>query len=176
METLRVAELADIPALQALITRSGLGLSAPFYTPEQAAAVTHHVFGVDSQLIEDRTYLVIENGGLPLACGGWSRRRTLYGGDQTKHGSDPMLDPLLEPARIRAFFVEPGCERRGLATRLLTACVQAARDAGFRAMELAATLPGEPLYQARGFHVTKRMALDLPGGVQVPLALMRREL
>ena len=94
---LRPAQPADIPALQELIERSGRGLSAPFYTPEQAEAVTRHVFGVDSQLIADQTYFVIEEDGAFVACGGWSRRRTLFGGDQTKSGEDPLLDPASEP-------------------------------------------------------------------------------
>lgn len=176
MESLRVALPEDVPALQALIVRSGLGLSAPFYTPAQAEAVTRHVFGVDSQLIEDGTYLMITLDGRPVACGGWSRRRTLYGGDQHKSGPDPLLDPATEPARIRAFFVEPGFERRGLGSRLLEACNAAAAAAGFRSIELAGTLPGEPLYRARGFTVVERMSLQLPGPIEVPLVRMRRAL
>jgi len=176
METLRVALPSDVPVLQALIVRSGLGLSAPFYSAEQAAAVTRHVFGVDSQLIADATYLMIELDGRAVACGGWSRRRTLYGGDQHKEGPDPLLDPDREPARIRAFFVEPGFERRGLGSRLLAACTAAARAAGFRSIELGGTLPGEPLYRAHGFEVVERMSLHLPGAIEVPLVRMRREL
>lgn len=176
METLRVALPSDVPVLQALIVRSGLGLSTPFYTPAQAEAVTRHVFGVDSQLIADGTYLMIELDGRAVACGGWSRRRTLYGGDQHKAGPDPLLDPVAEPARIRAFFVEPGFERRGLGSRLLAACTDAARAAGFRSIELGGTLPGEPLYRARGFHVVERMSLHLPGDIEVPLVRMRRDL
>lgn len=174
--TIRPATAADVPALEALITRSGLGLSEPFYTREQAEAVTRHVFGVDTQLVEDGTYFVIESDGRPVACGGWSRRRTLYGADRTKSGPDPLLDPTGEPARIRAFFVDPTMARRGLGRRLLEVCAAAAREAGFTALELASTLPGEPLYRACGFEAIQRFALDLPDGVSIPLVHMRLEL
>jgi N-acetylglutamate synthase-like GNAT family acetyltransferase len=176
MGGLRRAKPEDIAALQDLIARSGRELSARFYTPEQAEALTVHVFGVDSQLIADGTYFVIEEDGRLVACGGWSKRRTLFGGDQTKSGADPLLDPAAEPARIRAFFVEPALARRGLGRRLLEECFAQARSAGFRELELVSTLPGEPLYAAFGFAVTSRFELDLPGGTRVPVAHMRREL
>lgn len=173
---LRVADSGDIPALQALITRSGLGLSEPFYTREQAAAVTRNVFGVDTQLVIDQTYLLIESPEAIVACGGWSKRRTLFGGDQTKRGEDPLLDPTTEPARIRAFFVDPAMARRGLARQLLAECVEQARAAGFTALELASTLPGEPLYLACGFEVIERFELSLPDSIRVPLTRMRRSI
>lgn len=176
MTHLRRARTSDVPALEALIQRSGRELSAPFYTPEQAEAITRHVFGVDSQLIADGTYFLIEEAQQPVACGGWSRRRTLFGGDQHKTGPDPLLDPSSEPARIRAFFVDPGMARRGLGRRLLAECVVEARANGFSSLELASTLPGEPLYLASGFTVQERFDLELPGGIRVPLARMRRAL
>jgi len=172
MPDLRPARRDDIPALRALIARSGTELSVGFYTQEQAAAITEHVFGVDTQLIEDGTYLVIEEDARLLACGGWSRRRTLFGGDQTKSGPDPELDPAREAARIRAFFVEPSQARRGLGRQLMAACRQAAAAAGFRTLELVSTLPGEPLYLASGFSLQHRFELDLPGGVRVPVSRM----
>ncbi len=162
--------------MQALIERSGLGLSAPYYTPVQAEAVTRHVFGVDTQLIEDRTYFVIEAEGRLAACGGWSKRRTLFGGDQAKTGPDPLLDPSAEPARVRAFFVDPAAARRGLGRRLMSECVDEARAAGFRALELVSTLPGEPLYLASGFTIIERFELLLPGEIRVPVSRMRRDL
>lgn len=170
---LRVAQTTDIPALGQLIALSGRALSVGFYSAEQADAITRHVFGVDSQLVEDGTYLLIEDQGRIVACGGWSRRRTLFGGDQTKHGPDPLLDPATEPARIRAFFVHPDMARRGLGSQLMAACRRAAVAAGFRALELAATMPGEPLYLACGFSVLERFEIELPGGIRVPLSRMR---
>ena len=171
---LRVATSADVPALRALIEASARGLSAGFYTPAQVEAALAHVFGVDTQLIADGTYFVVEAPGGPAAAGGWSARRTLYGGDQMKGGSDPRLDPAAEPARIRAFFVHPRWARRGLARRLYADCARAAWDAGFRELELMATRPGEPLYTALGFAVVERVTVALPGAVEVPFARMRR--
>lgn len=171
---LRPARDADVPAIEALIAESGRRLSAGFYTPEQADAITRHVFGVDTQLIDDGTYYVIEGEGAIAACGGWSRRGTLFGADRTKSGPDPLLDPTRDPARIRAFFVAPRWARRGLGRRLLAACTGAARDAGFSRLELVATRPGEPLYTAAGFEVIERFALTLPPGIEVPVARMRR--
>lgn len=173
MPDLRLARHDDIPALQDLIARSGRELSVGYYSPAQADAITRHVFGVDTQLIEDQTYLLIEDGARIVACGGWSRRRTLFGGDQAKHGPDPLLDPRYESARIRAFFVDPSMARRGLGRQLIAECTAAARRAGFTSLELAATLPGEPLYLASGFAVVERFDLDLPGGLTAPLSRMR---
>lgn len=176
MTHLRTARADDVPALQRLIVRSARELSIPYYTPEQTEAAIRHVFGVDSQLIADRTYFVIESNGQVVACGGWSKRRTLFGGDQTKAGPDPLLDPAAEAARIRAFFVDPRMARRGLGRRLMAECVSAARAAGFKALELVSTLPGEPLYLASGFTVVERFELSLPENVRVPVARMWRAL
>jgi GNAT superfamily N-acetyltransferase len=176
MPNLRLATHADIPALQALIARSGRELSVGFYSPEQAEAITVHVFGVDTQLIDDGTYFTIEDAGAIVACGGWSGRRTLFGGDQHKHGADNRLDPATEPARIRAFFVDPAHARQGLARRILEACLHAAREAGFASIELAATLPGEPFYVRYGFEADERFEITLPGNIQVPLVRMHRAL
>lgn len=173
---LRTAERSDIPALAALIDLSGRALSVGHYSPEQANAITRHVFGVDTQLIDDGTFFVIEHDDRIVACGGWSRRRTLFGGDQTKAGADPLLDPAIEPARIRAFFVHPSMARRGLGRQLMAACMAASKHAGFRALELVATVPGEPLYLASGFAVLERFELELPGGVAVPVSRMRMEI
>jgi GNAT superfamily N-acetyltransferase len=170
---LRTAERSDIPALGELIALSGRALSVGHYSPEQADAITRHVFGVDTRLIDDQTYFAIEQDGRIVACGGWSKRRTLFGGDQTKTGPDPLLDPATEPARIRAFFVHPAMARRGLGRQLMDACMAASKQAGFSALELVATMPGEPLYLAAGFVVLERFELDLPGGIQVPVSRMR---
>lgn len=176
MVSVRHATPADIPAMEALIRRSGIELSAGFYTSEQAQAVTRHVFGVDTQLVADQTYFVIEKDGRMAACGGWSKRSTLFGADRTKQGADPLLDPEREPARIRAFFVDPSAARQGLGRLLLQHCTDAAAAAGFHTLELAATMPGVPLYAACGFEVIENMELDLPGPVKVPLAKMRKSI
>lgn len=173
---LRPATLDDVPALDALIAESARGLSAGFYTGEQVEALVRHVFGVDTQLVHDGTYYVVEDDAGLAACGGWSARRTLYGGDVHKAAEDPRLDPATDPARIRAFFVHPRCARRGLGRRLWEACARAAATAGFRRIELMATMPGEPLYAALGFTVEERTSITLPGGVAVPLARMGRAL
>lgn len=172
MSGLRHAQHADIAALQELIALSGRELSVGYYSSSQADAITRYVFGVDTQLIDDQTYFVIECDNRIVACGGWSKRRTLFGGDKTKIGPDPLLDPAADSARIRAFFVDPAMARRGLGRKLMDACVAAARSAGFHSLELAATLPGEPLYLASGFAVLERFELDLPGGIRVPLVRM----
>ena len=172
--TIRVATVADIPAMEALIARSGIELSAGFYSAQQAAAVTEHVFGVDTQLVADQTYFWVELDGRLAACGGWSKRSTLFGADRTKQGADPLLDPLTEPARIRAFFVDPSAARRGLGRKLLNHCAEQACAGGFNTLELAATMPGVPLYLACGFSEVERFEITLPGPVQVPLVRMRK--
>lgn len=173
--SLRLATPADIPALQKLIARSGIKLSVGFYTPEQAQAVTREVFGVDTQLVLDGTYFAIEDSGRIVACGGWSKRSTPYGGDQHKSGPDRLLDPAGEPARIRAFFVDPGMERQGLGSMLLQHCTGQALAAGFGALELTATMPGVPLYAAHGFVPVRDLNLSLADGkVALPMTLMRK--
>jgi GNAT superfamily N-acetyltransferase len=176
MVLVRIATPDDIPAMEALIARSGIQLSEGFYTGEQAAAVTQHVFGVDTQLVADQTYFLIEQDGKLAACGGWSKRSTLFGADRTKQGADPLLDPATEAARIRAFFVDPPAARQGLGRLLLQHCTDAAAAGGFRTLELAATMPGVPLYLASGFEIVEEFEIALPGGVQVPLAKMRKSI
>ena len=176
MPELRLAQHADIAALQELIALSGRALSAGFYSSSQADAITRHVFGVDSQLIDDQTYFVFEDEGRIVACGGWSKRRTLFGGDKAKSGPDPLLDPATESARIRAFFVDPSMARRGLGRKLMDTCIAASQSAGFSSLELVATLPGEPLYLACGFSILERFDLDLPGNIRVPVSRMRLEI
>jgi GNAT superfamily N-acetyltransferase len=172
---LRTATPADIPALQKLIEASGVKLSAGFYTPEQAHALTHEVFGVDTQLIEEGTYFAVEDGTRIVACGGWSKRSTPYGGDKHKAAPDRLLDPATEAAKIRAFFVDPGLARQGLGSMLMQHCTEHALAAGFTALELTATMPGVPLYRAHGFVPVHDLSLALGGGkVPVPLTLMRK--
>lgn len=172
---IRLATEDDGAALRDLIPLSARELSRGYYSAEQTESAIRFVFGPDSQLIADGTYFVAEEDGMLVGCGGWSRRRTLYGGDQMKEGTeDPLLDSATEAARIRAFFVHPGFARRGVGSQILHACVGAARAAGFRRLELAATLPGVPLYEAFGFAPQERVDLALPDGVTLPVIRMER--
>lgn len=171
---LRIATARGIPELQMLVDVSARTLSIGYYSPAQIEAATRHVFGVDSQLIRDGTYYVIENTGHLIAAGGWSGRRTLYGGDQANEGDDPPLDPTTEAARIRAFFVHPEWTRRGLARRIYGECARAAWNAGFRRFELMSTKPGEPLYTALGFQPVERVHQRLPGDVEIEFTRMAR--
>lgn len=171
---LRPALVADLPALLALIERSAMALSVGFYTQEQTGSVTREVFGVDSQLLADGTYYAIESDGALVACGGWGRRSTSFGGDQAKSAPERLLDPATEAAKIRAFFVEPAMARRGLGSMLMTHCAAQAAAAGFSMLELVATMPGVPLYLALGFTEVERFDLVLRDGVLVPVARMRR--
>ena len=141
----------------------------------QLESALQHVFGPDTQLIADRTYFVIDaDDGTLAAAGGWSQRRTLYGGDQTKREPDARLDPRVDAARIRAFFVDPAWARRGLARRLYARCESDALAAGFTAFELGATLPGIPLYEALGFAAVERADTTMPDGIVLPVMRMRR--
>ena len=178
MVSIRLATPADVPALRELIPLSARALSRGFYTDAETESAIRHVFGPDSRLIADGTYFVAEaDGGSVLAgCGGWSRRRTLYGGDQTKSGEEPMLDPGSEPAKVRAFFVHPDFARRGVGSKILEACLDAARAAGFRRVELAATLPGVPFYAARGFVERERLSAPMADGRGLPIVRMERAL
>jgi len=172
----RLATLTDVPNIQTLIARSVRALSVGFYTPAEYEAALVHVFGVDTQLIADGTYYVVDSPDGLAAAGGWSKRRTLYGGDQMKDVEDPLLDPAGDAARIRAFFVDPAWARQGLGTTLYRVCADAARAAGFRTLELMATAPGEPLYERLGFVAQERTALSLPGGVSLKLIRMSRDI
>jgi GNAT superfamily N-acetyltransferase len=173
----RPATRADVPRLRDLIDCSVRALSAGYYTPAQIESALRHVFGPDTRLIDDGTYFVVESDvGELIAAGGWSRRRTLYGGDQMKSAADPLLDPATASARIRAFYVHPSWARRGLARTLFERCASDAALAGFRSLELMATLPGEPLYLALGFVAIERATAELPDGEVLALVRMTRPL
>lgn len=148
---LRKATLDDRRELEALIARSIRQLGAGDYTSEQIEAALKGAFGVDTRLIQDGTYYVAEAKRRIVACGGWSRRRTLFGGDSHAQRDAGELDPSVDPAKIRAFFVDPACARNGIGTALLEHCEAAALIGGFRTLELMATLPGVRLYSARGY-------------------------
>lgn len=175
---LRRATPADVPALHALIDASVRALSRGYYTERQVESALRHVFGPDTRLIADGTYWVATAAPdeTIVAAGGWSKRRTLYGGDQFKEAEDPLLDPAAEPARIRAFFVHPDWARRGLARMLFDRCAADATAAGFRALELGSTLPGEPLYRALGFVPLETTDVAMPDGEVLPIIRMRRPL
>ena len=158
-----------------MIVRSASGLSELFYTPEQVSAAIEYVFGADSELVRDGTYFVVEADGDLVACGGWSRRGTLFGGDDIPGRSATLLQPGVDPARIRAFFIDPAHPRRGLASALLSASETAARAAGFTALTLMATLPGAPFYAAAGFRADPEID-HLAGDTVVPLVPMHKPL
>lgn len=172
----RLATPADIPAITALIDASVRGLSIGYYTEAEIDESLISVFGVDSQLLHDGTYFVIELDGVLAASGGWSKRATLYGGDQVKTAPDPMLDPGVDAARIRAFYVAPQYARRGLARLLFSACVADALAAGFRRFQLGATLPGVPLYEALGFRALERVDHPMRFGLSLPVLRMERNI
>jgi GNAT superfamily N-acetyltransferase len=152
-------------------------LSLPYYDREQIESSLTNVFGVDSQLIQDGTYFVAEIAGQIVGAGGWSKRRTLFGGDQAKPDQiDELLDPTTDAARIRAFYVHPDWSRKGIGRRIAEACEQAAREAGFGALELIATLPGEPLYTALGYSIVEPFDIPLPNRQSLPAFRMEKRL
>ena len=173
---IRPATMSDVPALQLLIEQSVRKLSQGFYDDQQIDSALKFIFGVDSQLIQDGTYFVAETEGLLVGAGGWSKRSTLYGGDQRKEESDSLLDPEREPARVRAFYVHPEWSRRGIGRQILAACESAAAAAGFKRVELVATLPGEPLYLALGYSKFEPIEMNMPDGRSIGGFRMGKEL
>lgn len=169
--TYRPAVPTDIPALKTLIPLSVRGLQDSYYNAAQIEAALGNVFGVDSQLIRDGTYFVAEAGGRIVACGGWSKRKTLYGGDDAKTGEDTLRDPNTDPAMIRAFFVHPDHARKGIGRHFVKICEEAIMATGFKSIDIVATLAGEPLYAACNYNVKERYNLSLPNGE--PLAVVR---
>ena len=165
--SLRRARLADVPALHSLIATSARALSRQDYTPEQIEAALRGAFGVDTQLIRDGSYFVIEAGGRLAGCGGWSRRRTLFGSDSRADRDATELDPSIDAAKIRAFFIHPDFARSGLGTRLLERCERDAVAHGFGRLELMATLPGVRLYAARGYQGAVTIDWPLGDGISI---------
>jgi GNAT superfamily N-acetyltransferase len=176
MSSLRLATLDDVPALNALIGESARSLSRGFYPGAVVEAAIRYVYGVDSRLIEDGTYFAVTDGDRIVGCGGWSRRRTLYGGDQRPvgGGAAEALDPATDAARIRAFFVAGTHARRGIGTRILEACEAAAAAAGFTRFELMSTLPGVPFYTRLGFTALEPVTDTLPDGTTIDFVRMTR--
>jgi GNAT superfamily N-acetyltransferase len=170
----RLARLDDLEALRSLMNAAISELQKPFLDDRQIAS-SRTIMGLDTQLIEDGTYFIVEVDGKPAGCGGWSRRATLYGGDQSPGRSAALLDPKTDAARVRAMYTHPDHVRKGVGRLILELCEAAARSEGFRTVELMATMAGEPLYRACGFEAIERIEDDR-GGAAVPLLRMRKAL
>jgi GNAT superfamily N-acetyltransferase len=179
---LRKATTADIPRLREVIEASVRGLQSGDYSPAQIEGALKSVYGVDSQLIADGTYFVAETGDQAgvdckiVACGGWSKRKTLYGGDQFAAREDSLLDPARDAAKIRAFFVHPQWARHGVGGVILDACENAARAAGFRRLEMGATLSGVPFYRAKGYREIEKQEAPLGNGQTLPIIRMAKQI
>jgi GNAT superfamily N-acetyltransferase len=201
--SIRLAETRDIPELRRLIEASVLGLQAADYSPAQLKHALEAVYGVDTRLIADGTYFVAEapaddnregdnndrsednneESHTPesspreiVGCGGWSRRKTLYGGDQFAGREDSLLDPAIDAAKIRAFFVHPAWARRGIGGMILEACESAAKAVGFHRLEMGATLTGIPFYKAKGYSELEKTEAPLREGLRLPLVRMAKSL
>jgi len=180
---IRVATLADVPALRSLIEQSVRELQKHDYTPAQIEGALGHALGLDTQLIEDRTYFVAEpldpsgtaiQSGVIAGCGGWSYRKTLFGSDQGPSRESAFLDPATDAAKIRAIFVHPDHVRRGLGTLILRHCEQEARLAHFTHYEMGSTLTGVPLYKLRGYIPCETINVPLPNGAVLPVVRMTK--
>ena len=171
-----LATEADIPAIAALMDRAITRLQGDFLTPEQVES-SRLSMGLDTTLIADRTYFVVESADGLVGCGGWSKRATLYGGNHAAAlRDDRLLDPATEPARVRAMYTDPDAVRQGIGRRILDLCESAAAAAGFRRVELMATLAGEPLYRACGYQPIERVLKMAEQGVPVPGVRMGKDL
>jgi GNAT superfamily N-acetyltransferase len=168
---LRPATLDEKPQLELLIARSARELSQGDYSAEQVEGALRGAFGVDTQLIRDRTYFVAEVDGRIVGCGGWSHRKTLFGGDARSDREPGELDPTTDAAKIRAFFVDPDYARRGIGRAILEECERAARAHGFERFEMMATLPGVRLYEACGYEPEERV--NYPLGQSLSIAFVR---
>lgn len=172
--THRIARLDELDALRDLMNAAILELQKPFLDDRQIAS-SQTIMGLDTQLIEDGTYFVVEANGELAGCGGWSRRATLYGGDQSPGRSAALLDPTHDAARVRAMYTHPRHVRKGVGRLILGLCEAAARNEGFTQVELMGTMAGEPLYRACGYAVIEPVE-DARGGAAVPLLRMRKRL
>jgi N-acetylglutamate synthase-like GNAT family acetyltransferase len=182
---IRKATATDIPNLRALIDASVRGLQASDYSPQQIEGALKTVFGVDSQLIEDETYFIAEAKSesktnseslIAVGCGGWSKRKTLFGGDQWTERKDSLLDPRTDAAKIRSFFIHPEWPRRGIGSAILEACEAAAKSAGFTRAEMGATLTGVKLFQVRGYVPLESIEIPLENGATLPVVRMAKQL
>lgn len=174
--THRLAGLDDLEALRTVMGRSIEALQHDFLAPEQVAA-SLHVMGLDTQLVRDGTYFVVERDGRIAGCGGWSWRSTLYGGDDSMVSREPRpLDPATEPARIRAMYTDPDFARQGVGRLVIDLCEAAAARAGFRAATMMATMAGVPLYKACGYAEVEPVVRLNVAGIEVPLVRMEKQL
>jgi GNAT superfamily N-acetyltransferase len=170
------AHFKDIATLNMLIEGSVRKLSTNYYSAAQIESSLKYIFGVDTQLIHDGTYYLVMSGNDIAGCGGWSKRDTLYGGDQAKAIEDPLLDPTRHAARIRAFFVHQDWARKGVGSALLNYCSVAAAASGFKSLQLAATLPGVPFYAKLGFEKVEDSEAILADGEILQLCIMKKEI
>ena len=170
----RLADRNDLPAMTSLMDAAIGELLKPFLDERQIEA-SRQIMGLDTQLVEDRTYFVVEGGGALAGCGGWSRRATLYGSDHTAGRDSALLDPSKDAARVRAMYTHPSFARRGVGRMILSLCEEAARSEGFGRAELVATMAGEPLYRACGYQPVEAISDDR-SGVSVPLLRMSKSL
>jgi GNAT superfamily N-acetyltransferase len=176
----RLAVANDAPRLREIIEASVRGLQAGDYSPAQIEGALASVYGVDSQLIADGTYFAAETGDgdsgerTIVGCGGWSKRKTLYGGDQYAGREDSLLDPRCDAAKIRAFFVHPDWARKGIGSLILEACENAAREAGFTRLEMGATLSGVAFYRAKGYFEIENQSVRLSNGECLPIVRMTK--
>jgi GNAT superfamily N-acetyltransferase len=173
--TIRLASSDDVEELQRLIAASARELGRGDYTSEQIEAALGSAWGVDTQLIRDQTYFVIMENGAIVACGGWSKRKALFGADSRTRAEPELLDPSRDAARIRAFFVHPLWARRGIGSLLLKECESEARAAGFHSAELAATLPGQRLYERFGYQSMGAREYPLRDELTITFVPMRKE-
>ena len=174
---IRPATMDDLPVLRELIANSVWILQSQDYSDAVRQAATRRVYGVDTQLIRDGTYFAVEVGKEIVACGGWSRRKTLFGGDQHAPTREPeLLDPAEDAAKIRAFFVRPGWERRGIGSALIRACEDAAIAEGFHRLEMGSTLTGVALYSAHGYREVERIEVSLEDGMAMTIVRMEKSL
>jgi GNAT superfamily N-acetyltransferase len=171
---LRLAVSGDVPVLRQLIDASVRGLQTQDYTPAQIEGALQTVFGVDSQLIADGTYIVAAAESMIVGCGGWSKRKTLYGSDHWAGREDTLLDPKRDAAKIRAFFIHPAWARRGVGSKILAACEVAARAAGFTSYEMGATLTGAKLFGAKGYVAVEKIEVPLKNGLSLPVIHMAK--
>lgn len=178
--SIRKAVLTDVPRLREIIEASVRGLQAGDYSPAQIDGALASVYGVDSQLIADGTYFAAETAEASedektiVACGGWSKRKTLYGGDQFAGRQDSLLDPASDAAKIRAFFVHPDWARKGIGGLILQACENAAGEAGFTKLEMGATLSGVAFYRAKGYVEVENQSVALSNGEYLPIVRMSK--